>query len=98
MGPGLNIRDKNVDLQHETNDSSYGYPAPGPAAAYEGPVLLLHGTKDSIVPMWCSEKYLQIYGDKATLQVVEGENHTITRHRKVVIAHTVEFFKKVFNL
>ena len=31
-------------------------------------------------------------------KVVRGENHTITRHRKVVIAHTVEFFKKVFNL
>ena len=70
----------------------------GTAAAYAGPVLLLHGDNDRIVPMWCSEKYLQIYGDKASLQVVKGENHTITRHRKVVIAHTVEFFKKNFNL
>ena len=70
----------------------------GTASAYTGPVLLLHGDHDGIVPMWCIEKYLQTYGDKASLQVVKGENHTITRHRKVVIAHTVEFFKKVFNL
>ena len=70
----------------------------GTASAYAGLVLLLHGDNDRIVPMWCSEKYLQTYGDKASLQVVKGENHTITRHRKVVIAHTVEFFKKVFNL
>ena len=69
----------------------------GTAAAYHGPVLLLHGDRDGIVPMWCSERYLQTYGTKATLKVVEGENHTITRRRKQVIASTVEFFKSVFG-
>ena len=97
MGPGLNIRDKNVDLQHETNDSSYGYPAPGPAAAYEGPVLLLHGTKDSIVPMWCSEKYLETYGSRATLVKVDGENHMITRRKKEICAQVVAFFRQVLG-
>ncbi|MBR4175884.1 MAG: prolyl oligopeptidase family serine peptidase [Bacteroidales bacterium] len=61
-------------------------------------MLLLHGDRDGIVPMWCSERYLQAYGDNATLQVVEGENHTITRRRKQVVAYTVEFFKKSFDL
>ena len=70
----------------------------GTAATYRGPVLLLHGDRDGIVPMWCSERYLQAYGDNATLQVVEGENHTITRRRKQVVAYTVEFFKKTFGL
>jgi hypothetical protein len=28
---------------------------------------------------------------------VEGENHTITRRRKQVVASTVEFFKTVFG-
>lgn len=70
----------------------------GTAASYGGPVLLLHGDRDGIVPMWCSEKYLQTYGQQAKLSVVEGENHTITRKRKVVVAHTVEFFKTVFGL
>ena len=69
----------------------------GTAAAYKGPVLLLHGSRDGIVPMWCSEKFLKAYGDHATLQVVEGENHTITRHRKEVVASTVAFFKRVFG-
>ena len=68
----------------------------GTSAAYDGPVLLLHGDRDGIVPMWCSERYLETYGSHATLKVVEGENHTITRRRKQVIAETVEFFKKVF--
>lgn len=70
----------------------------GTASAYGGPVLLLHGDRDGIVPMWCSEKYLQTYGQQAKLSVVKGENHTITRKRKVVVAHTVEFFKTVFGL
>ena len=69
----------------------------GTAAAYKGPVLLLHGSRDGIVPMWCSEKFLKAYGDHATLQVVEDENHTITRHRKEVVASTVGFFKKIFG-
>ena len=29
----------------------------GTASAYGGPVRILHGTRDKIVPMWCSEKY-----------------------------------------
>ena len=70
----------------------------GTAASYTGSVLLLHGDRDGIVPLWCSERFLQTYGDHATLQVVEGENHTITRRRNKVIALTVDFFKRVFAL
>ncbi len=65
----------------------------GTAADYKGPVLLLHGDHDGIVPMWCSEKYLQAYGRRASLQVVEGENHTITRKRKEVVDLVVKFFR-----
>jgi len=70
----------------------------GTAAAYHGPVLLLHGDRDGIVPMWCSERYLEAYGAHATLKVVESENHTITRRRKQVVGETVEFFKNVFGM
>ncbi len=69
----------------------------GTAAAYKGPVLLLHGSRDGIVPMWCSERFVETYGANATLQVVKGENHTITRHRKKVVDQTVAFFKSVFG-
>ena len=69
----------------------------GTAAAYEGPVLLLHGTKDSTVPMWCSEEYLATYGSRATLVKVDGENHLITRRKKEICARTVAFFRQVFD-
>ena len=69
----------------------------GTAAHYDGPVLLLHGDRDTIVPMWCSEKFLETYGDSARLNVIEGENHMITKRRKEVVRQAVTFFKEVFG-
>ncbi len=69
----------------------------GTAAAYHGPVLLLHGDKDKIVPLWCSEKYRETYGEHATLQVIPGVNHTITTRRNEVVRYAVDFFRKVFE-
>ena len=69
----------------------------GTAALYDGPVLLLHGSEDSIVPLWCSEKYLETYGDNAELKVIDGENHMITKRRKQIVAETVAFFKTLFS-
>lgn len=57
----------------------------------QGPVLLIHGSKDKIVPLWCSEKFLETYDDKASLTVIPGENHTITKHRQEVVRTVVEF-------
>ena len=68
----------------------------GESSPYGGKVLLLHGTKDKIVPLWCSEKYLDTYGDNATLQLIEGENHTITKKTKEVCRMAAEFFKGIF--
>ena len=64
----------------------------GTASAYKGDVLILHGTKDSIVPLWCSERYKETYGSRAELVLVDGENHTITRRRTEVVRHVVRFF------
>lgn len=64
----------------------------GTAKAYTGPVLLIHGSKDTIVPMSCSEKYVETYSQDADLIVVDGENHMITRKLKTVVSHAVSFF------
>ena len=68
----------------------------GTASAYSGPVRVIHGTKDSIVPMWCSERFVKTYGDNSELVVVEGENHTITRKRKDVVACVTDFYKSLW--
>ena len=64
----------------------------GTAKAYTGPVLLIHGSKDTIVPMSCSDKFVETYTQNAELIVVEGENHMITRKLKTVVSHAVSFF------
>ena len=64
----------------------------GTAKAYTGPVRLIHGSKDTIVPMSCSEKFVETYTQDAELIVVEGENHMITRKLKTVVTHAVSFF------
>ncbi len=63
----------------------------GTAAAYPGKVLILHGTRDGIVPLWCSERYLETYGDRAELVLIDGENHTITRRKDQVVRAVVDF-------
>lgn len=70
----------------------------GTAKDYTGPVRLIHGSKDTIVPMSCSERYVEVYGEKAELIVVEGENHLITRKKKKVVVLSVGFFKEVWNM
>lgn len=69
----------------------------GRAAAYAGPVLLLHGDQDKIVPLWCSERYAETYGERATLRIIPGVNHTITSHRSEVVAYAVDFFRRLFG-
>ena len=68
----------------------------GTASAYKGRVCILHGNKDRIVPLWCSERYKETYGDQAELTIVDGENHTINRRRAEVVSRTVAFFRSIF--
>ena len=47
------------------------------AKHYDGPVLLLHGSQDAVVPAAVSEAYREkCYGDTATLKLIEGADHT----------------------
>ena len=65
----------------------------GTAEAYNGPVRIIHGSDDTLVPMWCSEDFKRTYGERAELIVVENENHRISRKTKRVAALVVDFFK-----
>lgn len=69
----------------------------GTAKAYTGPVRLIHGSKDTIVPMSCSKRFVETYGERSELIVVEGENHMITLRKKKTVALAVEFFRDLWN-
>lgn len=62
----------------------------GTSALYKGPVCIIHGTDDSIVPLWCSQRYDSIY-DASTLHLIEGENHLMVSHLKETKAIITRF-------
>jgi pimeloyl-ACP methyl ester carboxylesterase len=66
------------------------------SSLYKGPVLLIHGTKDKIVPHSFSEKYDQVYSN-SILQLYEGENHFLSKCRKAIVRQTVDFLAANFT-
>ena len=62
------------------------------SSRYEGPVCLIHGTEDSIVPHRYSEQYDAVYKN-SVLHILEGENHFLSKRRPEVISLSVEFLK-----
>ena len=63
------------------------------AANYQGPVCLIHGRADQVVPYTYSEKYDQIYKN-STLHIMEGESHLFDQDM-LTAAHTaVDFIVK----
>ena len=63
------------------------------SSLYKGPVLLIHGTKDKVVPYSYSEKYDQLYS-QSKLHLYEGENHLLSKCRKAIVKETVDFLCK----
>ena len=63
-------------------------------AAYTGPVLILHGDKDTIVPLKYSERAKDVYPD-AELIVYPGQGHGFMgRAREDAMEQEVSFFMK----
>ena len=64
----------------------------GTAGAYQGPVRIIHGGNDRLVPMWCSEDFVKTYGEAAELIVVKGENHRLSKKTRKVAELVTAFF------
>ena len=60
------------------------------SSRYQGPVLLIHGNRDKIVPPSYSEKYHQMY-TQSVFHLYEGENHVLSKCRKAIVGETVDF-------
>ena len=66
------------------------------ARGYNGPVLLIHGTEDALVPVDCVYKYQTVYGDQMKLLLVEGSNHQFSslKWKQEVYDESVAFIKE----
>ncbi|WP_027410440.1 alpha/beta hydrolase [Anoxybacteroides tepidamans] len=52
------------------------------AKPYQGPVLLIHGTNDEVVPCYVSNMYRErCYGEQANVHFIAGANHTFDGHK-----------------
>jgi len=48
------------------------------AKGYDKNVLLVHGGQDDVAPIKNSKKYLEIYGENARLEVIQGADHSFS--------------------
>lgn len=66
------------------------------SVGYTNPVMIVHGDNDTIVPVDNAYRYKEIYGDRASLHIVKGANHTFDSREweTDVIQKTVEFLSQ----
>lgn len=65
------------------------------AEKYDKKLIIIHGNKDEIVPLSTSYKYMEVYGDRAGLKIVDGANHIFEKNswEEEVISLTKEYFE-----
>lgn len=66
------------------------------AQNYDGPVFILHGTHDTIVPYTYSERYKSIYKN-AEIKLMPGEDHSYTHQTEEAALLVSDFFVKTLK-
>ena len=61
---------------------------------YSGPVCILHGTNDKIVPLDYSHKYNELYSS-CELHTLEGEGHFMTKDKAQITTLITSFLTKI---
>lgn len=59
---------------------------------YEGPVLIIHGTHDRVVPYTYAERYDQGYKD-SRLQLLDGDDHGLGKYLQQTIRQAADWVK-----
>ena len=71
-------------------------------AGYDGPVLLVHGTKDRLVPLSYSQRAAEVYGDRCTFVQMAGADHIFhgenAEKAKALVREFVRGRGEAFNL
>ncbi len=64
------------------------------AANFEGPVFLIHGTNDIVVPYTYSLRYQEIYRGGAEIELLEGFDHSFTQDERLTARKVADFFAR----
>lgn len=73
--------------------SAQALPIDAESALFTGPVCLLHGTWDPIVPIACNEQYDTLYRN-SKLHVIRGTEHVFLFHRRKVRRLIIDFLRQ----
>lgn len=63
------------------------------SCSYAGPVCLIHGTEDDIVPYRYSERYQQLFPN-AVLHLMQGENHMFSKQPQEALNYIKKFINR----
>ena len=66
------------------------------SALYSGPVCIIHGTTDKIIPLEYSAKYREIYPGCEYVEI-PGERHLLTNHPSKVDSVIISFLDRLFS-
>jgi len=58
------------------------------------PTLLIHGTKDTNIPLMDSKKAITLLPKNSRLEIVEGADHDFTEHMDIIVKISEEWFLK----
>ena len=74
--------------------TAYNLPIYDTAKQYEGPVEIIQGSADDVVPERYSRRFERAYGDKrAELHVLDAYDHEFTQNRQAVAQMVTDFVK-----
>lgn len=74
--------------------TAYNLPIYDTAKQYEGPVEIIQGSADEVVPERYRRRFERAYGDKrAELHVLDGYDHEFTQNRQAVAQMVTDFVK-----
>ena len=63
------------------------------SSCYKGPVLIVHGKKDKIVPFSYGQKYHDVY-ENCELVLLDKENHFLSKRRNEIIETSAGFLSR----
>ena len=66
------------------------------SALYRGPVCLIHGADDKVIPLKYSAQYQEIYSDCEYVEI-PGERHLLTNHPAQVDSAIISFLGRIFQ-
>lgn len=88
-----------LELSREFMEEAAGMDFLAMSKGYDGPVLLIHGSRDTDIPVESAYALKAMYGDNCAIDIVEGANHRFLslEWKRYIYGRTLEFLREHIN-